>query len=72
MIMTERYGKVLKNGKADRNKLLFRSLAVFDRRMSSVYEKPSKETLDTLKEASPEARESAIASPIEPRYTGGF
>ena len=72
VIMTERYGKVLKNGKADRNKLLFRSLAVFDRRMSSVYEKPSKETLDTLKEASPEARESAIASPIEPRYTGGF
>ncbi|KAG8533021.1 uncharacterized protein KY384_001804 [Bacidia gigantensis] len=34
VIMTERYGKVLKRGKTDRNKLLFRSLAVFDRRMS--------------------------------------
>ena len=40
VIMTERYGKVLKRGKADRNKLLFRSLAVYDRRMSSVSEKP--------------------------------
>ncbi|MCJ1245242.1 Restriction of telomere capping protein 5 [Trapelia coarctata] len=36
VIMTERYGKVLKKGKADRNKLLFRSLAVFDRRVGSV------------------------------------
>lgn len=35
VIMTERYGKVLKRGTKDRNKLLFRSLAVFDRRMSS-------------------------------------
>ena len=72
VIMTERYGRVLKNGKADRNKLLFRSLAVFDRRMSSVYEKPSKEALDALREASSESTESAIASPIEPRYTGAF
>ena len=72
VIMTERYRKVLKNGKMDRNKLLFRSLAVFDRRLSSVYERPSKETLDGLKEAGSEETESAIASPIEPRYTGGF
>ncbi|MCJ1471950.1 Restriction of telomere capping protein 5 [Lambiella insularis] len=40
VLMTERYGKVLKKGKADRNKLFFRSLAVYDRRMSSVQEKP--------------------------------
>ena len=48
VIMTERYTKVLKGGKTDRNKLLFRSLAVFDRRMSSVHEPPSKESLDAL------------------------
>lgn len=72
VIMTERYGKVLKNGKADRNKLLFRSLAVFDRRMSSVYEKPSKESLDALREGKSESSESAVTSPIESRYTGGF
>lgn len=35
VVMTERYGRVLKGGNTDRNKLLFRSLAVFDRRMSS-------------------------------------
>lgn len=41
VVMTERYGRVLKRGKADRNKLLFRSLAVFDRRTSSAaLEKP--------------------------------
>ncbi|KAI9826747.1 MAG: hypothetical protein M1819_007292 [Sarea resinae] len=33
-IMTERYGKVLKRGDRDRHKLLFRSLAIYDRRMS--------------------------------------
>ena len=49
VVMTERYEKVLKKGKADRNKLLFRSLAVFDRRMSSVHEKPPKEALESLK-----------------------
>ncbi|KAL8883860.1 MAG: hypothetical protein Q9215_007969 [Flavoplaca cf. flavocitrina] len=50
VIMTERYGTVLKRGRADRNKLLFRSLAVFDRRMSSVYEKPSQELLDSVRD----------------------
>ncbi|MCJ1394220.1 Restriction of telomere capping protein 5 [Xylographa bjoerkii] len=39
VVMTERYGKVLKKGRADRNKLFFRSLAVYDRRMSSIHEK---------------------------------
>jgi hypothetical protein len=34
VIMTQRYGKVLKRGKTDRNMLLFRSLAVFDRSLS--------------------------------------
>jgi len=72
VIMTERYRRVLKNGKADRNKLLFRSLAVFDRKMSSVYETPSKETLDAIKEASGEAIESAVASPVQNHPTMGF
>ena len=36
VIMTERYSKVLKKGRTDRNKLFFRSLAVFDRRKSLV------------------------------------
>ena len=49
VVMTERYRAVLKRGGADRNKLLFRSLAVFDRRMSSVYEKPSEELLDSVR-----------------------
>ncbi|KAA8575988.1 hypothetical protein EYC84_006151 [Monilinia fructicola] len=34
VIMTERYQRVLKKGNRDRNKLLFRSLAVYDRRES--------------------------------------
>lgn len=34
-LMTDRYRKVLKRGDSDKNKLLFRSLAVFDRRASS-------------------------------------
>ena len=66
VIMTERYGKVLKKGKADRNKLLFRSLAVFDRRMSSIYEKPNeKDWSDLREEGKTKAEEEAIASPIQ-------
>ena len=45
VIMTERYDKILKRGKADRHKLLFRSLAVFDREVSSRYEQTRKEDL---------------------------
>ena len=61
VIMTERYTKVLKGGKTDRNKLLFRSLAVFDRRMSSVHEPPSKESLDFLKAE----QENALGKDVE-------
>lgn len=63
VIMTERYGKVLKRGRVDRNKLLFRSLAVFDRRMNSAYEEPSQEILHSSQEKGADATETAIESP---------
>lgn len=51
VVMTERYGRVLKRGKTDRNKLLFRSLAVFDRRLSSTPpEKPAHRDLTAQEE----------------------
>ncbi|KAL9599140.1 MAG: hypothetical protein Q9219_004006 [cf. Caloplaca sp. 3 TL-2023] len=81
VIMTERYRAVLKRGGADRNKLLFRSLAVFDRRISSVYEKPSQEILDSVRDEKlekvdtsdavlEEARSQAAGE--EPRPIRGF
>lgn len=72
VIMTERYGRVLKNGKADRNKLLFRSLAVFDRRMSSIHEKPPQAALDALREGQSELGEAVVSPPIQghaPRFS---
>ncbi|KAL8699315.1 MAG: hypothetical protein Q9201_006074 [Fulgogasparrea decipioides] len=59
--MTERYGTVLKRGRADRNKLLFRSLAVFDRRMSSVYEKPSQELIESVRKEKSEKVDTSDA-----------
>lgn len=50
VIMTERYSRILKRGRRDRIKLLFRSLAVFDRRLSAAApsnEKPSMQQLVT-------------------------
>lgn len=43
VIMTERYDKILKRGTADRQKLLFRSLAVFDRGVRVSDEQPRME-----------------------------
>ena len=65
VIMTERYGKVLKKGKADRNKLLFRSLAVYDRRMSCMCEKPKQAELSALKEGNTKSEEHAVGSPLQ-------
>lgn len=71
VIMTERYGKVLKKGKADRNKLLFRSLAVFDRRMSVVSERPSQEILSAFKvEETEVGQETAIPEKPHDHATG--
>ena len=45
VIMTERYDRVLKQGDRDRRKLLFQSVAVFDRRLSASLEKRSTEMI---------------------------
>lgn len=71
VIMTERYGRVLKKGKTDRNKLLFRSLAVFDRRLSPVYEKPFPDVLETLRKEAADSDEIAVTSPVQ-RSSMGF
>ena len=72
VIMTERYGKILKRGKKDRNKLLFRSLAVFDRRMSSVYEKPPGEVIEALKiEDGAEPKDGSSSGGIQ-QHVAGF
>ena len=71
VIMTERYGRVLKGGKTDRNKLMFRSLAVFDRRMSSMHEKPAQAVLDSLQDEKPmQDDEIAVASPVQAHPLG--
>ena len=71
VIMTERYGKVLKKGKADRNKLLFRSLAIFDRRMSVVSERPSQDILNAFKvEETEVGQETAISEKPHGHATG--
>ena len=56
VIMTERYNRVLKGGDRDRTKLFFRSMAVFDRRMSSSAEK------DFQRHQSDQAKRSASSS----------
>lgn len=72
VIMTERYGKVLKKGKADRNKLLFRSLAVFDRRRSLVHERPSQEILRALKDKEAETDQEIATAKKSHSHTTGF
>jgi hypothetical protein len=47
VIMTERYQRVLKKGSRDRTKLLFRSLAVYDRGESHKEEQPAGESSGT-------------------------
>ena len=54
-IMTERYSKILKKGKQDKVKLLFRSLAVFDRRASMISPLEKEKTpIDQISESSPD------------------
>ena len=74
VVMTERYGKVLKKGKADRNKLLFRSLAVFDRRMSIVeQEKPAVKDSPVSEETPGSPTSQRVTSVEEKRtHVAGF
>ena len=69
-ILTERYGKVLKGGKADRNKLLFRSLAVFDRRMSSGIEESPKEAKEPSTDKGGHEKEESSGD--APFHAAGF
>lgn len=72
-IMTGRYRKILKRGNRDKAKLIFRSLAVFDRR-SSTLESPQKPNMkDLVDEQKPDAmlEEEAIAKDAQPPV-GGF
>src|SRR5436305_7141721 len=49
-IMTERYSKILKRGKQDKIKLLFRSMAIFDRRMSAIMTSPPEKEKATMEQ----------------------
>src|SRR5271170_8368666 len=49
-IMTERYSKILKRGKQDKIKLLFRCMAVFDRRMSTIVTSPPEKEKPTMEQ----------------------
>jgi hypothetical protein len=65
VIMTEKYQRVLKKGNRDRTKLLFRSLAVYDRQMSP---NEGTKTLDDV-EAAPKGSEDA---PTTRSHVAGF
>ena len=72
-IMTNRYKKVLKRGDRDKTKLLFRSLAVFDRRASTIGEREKPRMEDIVREQKPDdmLEEEAVAK--EGRsHVGGF
>ena len=72
-IMTGRYKKILRRGNRDKIKLLFRSMAVFDRRASvpSPSEKPSMK--DIINEQKPESMlEEEAALKESPSHPSGF
>ncbi len=60
VIMTERYQRVLKKGSRDRTKLLFRSLAVYDRGEAHDNEKPLEEGADIQKDEEGSASRSYV------------
>lgn len=72
-IMTERYGKVLKRGKRDRTRLLFRSLAVFDRTrsiLSTTFEKPTMEQLVAEQKPDDMLQEDAVIKEVRSHAAG--
>lgn len=69
-ILTGRYRKVLKKGSKDKTKLLFRSLAVFDRRASTLGEK-DRPNIDDITKSSKGGQQSE-ESKTEQTHVGGF
>ncbi len=72
VIMTERYGKVLSKGKADRNKLLFRSLAVFDRGISTPHKGPFQNIPDVANDKKADKEQVTPASEKPSSHLPGF
>lgn len=72
VIMTERYGKVLSKGKADRNKLLFRSLAVFDRGISTPHKRPLQNIPDVDNDKQADEEQVTPASEKPSSHLPGF
>lgn len=72
VIMTERYGKVLSKGKADRNKLLFRSLAVFDRGISTPQRRPFQNIPDIANDKKADKEQVTPASERPSSHLPGF
>lgn len=72
VIMTQRYGKVLSKGKADRNKLLFRSLAVFDRGLSTTRKRPAQDIPHVANNKEADKEEVMPASEKPSAYLPGF
>src|SRR5271170_7343169 len=71
-IMTGRYKKILKRGQQDKIKLLFRSLAVFDRAstLSPSHEKPSMDRLVTEHRPDEPFKENAGLNEMRSHVTG--
>lgn len=69
-IMTERYRKILAKGSSNRRKLLFKSLAVFDRKISEIEKSPSAGT-DGLPAARSHAPGFAVDTAGEDEEEGG-
>jgi hypothetical protein len=75
-IMTERYRRVLANGAADRRKLIFKSLAVYDRRLSQMDLEGQERTAEPSKTkdqaASTDALEVGMAQSAGRTHAPGF
>ena len=71
-IMTGRYKKVLKRGNRDKTKLLFRSLAVFDRRSSTIGEREKPKMEDIVREQKPDDMLEEAAAKEGRSHVSGF
>ncbi|KAK8064508.1 hypothetical protein PG994_007146 [Apiospora phragmitis] len=72
-ILTDRYTKILAKGAATRRKLLFKSLAVYDRKMSEIEKRPASPTVEEGDEATKEAGSSGTTTAAAGRsHAAGF